>query len=278
VNIKRTAVIGAGIMGSGISQALALAGFDVIAHDINPEALERFRDRIENGRFGIRRGVELAKVSEVDAAAALDRVTTTRDLPEACADADLVVEAVFEDFGLKVRTFRALDEISPARAILASNTSGFSIGALAGATARPGKVVGWHWASPASIMRLAEIITHPEVEPETVETVVEVARRAGKNPQVVKDHPLHWGFVANRVLMAAMREAQQIVTDGIASEEQVDTLLKDCFRWPSGLFEMLRNTSRNWDEADRRASPLDGGGHRVTIIPMHDEHGEPGGW
>lgn len=264
MQVRTIGVVGAGVMGSGIAQSLSLAGYDVRVHDLSDDVLNAFRHRIEQGRFGVRRGVELGKVTADQADAALERIRTTTELGEAVDGVDLVVEAIWEDFGLKIQTFAKLDRLAPAHTILASNTSGFSIAALAGATSRPEKVVGWHWASPASIMKLAEVIAHPQTDPDTVDTVVEVARRAGKNPQVVKDNPLHWGFVANRVLIAAMEEARQIVAEGVATEEQVDILLKDCFRWPSGLFEMLRNTSRNWDEADKRTEPA-GGGHAVRL-------------
>jgi 3-hydroxyacyl-CoA dehydrogenase len=241
-----------------------LAGYSVHVHDLSDEVLAAFRHRIEHGRFGVRRGVELGKVTPDLGDATLKRIRTTTNLADALDGVDLVIEAVWEDFGLKVETFGKLDRLAPHHAVLASNTSGFSIAALAGATARPEKVVGWHWSSPASIMRMAEVITHPKTNAETVATVVDVAKRAGKNPQVVKDNPLRWGFVVNRILFAAIDQARQIVAEGVATEDQVDILLKDCFRWPSGLFELLQNTPRNWDAEDRRVRPV-GGAHSVTV-------------
>jgi 3-hydroxybutyryl-CoA dehydrogenase len=254
MDVSRIAVVGAGVMGSGIAQSLAVAGYDVTAYDLTEPALAAFRTRIEDGRFGVRKGVEIGKLDATAAEAALARVHTTTDLGGAVESADVVVEAIYEDFEVKTRTFRTLDERAPQHAILASNTSGLSISALAGSTRRPEKVIGWHWASPASIMRLAEIATTPSTSQDTVDTIVEIATKAGKHPQVVKDHAMHWGFVTNRILMAAVYEAQQIVSDEVATEDQVDALVKDCFRWPVGLFEMLRSTGQNWDPGEQRVA------------------------
>ena len=115
---------------------------------------------------------------------------------------DLVIEAVPERIDVKIEVFRDLDAIAPEATILASNTSGLPITALAAATDRPDRVIGWHWASPAPVMRLAEIVVTPQTSEETIDAVTEAARRCGKNPIVVKDNPMAWGFVANRVYFA----------------------------------------------------------------------------
>ncbi|WP_423928803.1 3-hydroxyacyl-CoA dehydrogenase family protein [Candidatus Palauibacter sp.] len=246
--IGRAAVVGAGLMGAGIAQVLALGGLEVVMNDLDEGALDRAARRIEHGRFGIRTGVEIGKVNPADAAAALGRLSGTTDLAEAAAEADLVIEAVYEDFQLKTRLFRRLDEAAPPHAILASNTSGFSIGGLAGATDRPERVIGWHWATPASVIRVAEIVVHRGTADTVRDAVVALARRCGKNPEVVHDQPLAWGFVANRVFSAAMREAREIVAEGVATPEQVDRLMKDCYRWPAGPFEMVAAVDSGWEE------------------------------
>ncbi|WP_419941274.1 3-hydroxyacyl-CoA dehydrogenase family protein [Candidatus Palauibacter sp.] len=246
--IRRAAVVGAGLMGAGIAQVLALGGLEVVMNDLGDEALDRAAKRIEHGRFGIRKGVEIGKVDAAVAEGALGRLSGTTDLSEAVADADLVIEAVYEDFQLKARLFRQLDEAAPPHAILASNTSGFSIGALAGATDRPERVIGWHWATPASVIRVAEIVVHRGTADAVRDAVVALARRCGKNPEVVQDQPLAWGFVANRVFSAAMREAREIVAEGVATPEQVDRLMKDCYRWPAGPFEMVAAVDSGWEE------------------------------
>jgi len=127
------------------------------------------------------------------------------------------------------------------------NSSGFSIGALAGATDRAERVIGWHWATPASVIKVAEITVHRGTADSVRDAVVEAARRCGKHPEVIHDQPLAWGFVANRVFAAAMREARQIVDEGVATPEQVDRLMKDCYRWPAGPFEMVAAVDSGWE-------------------------------
>ncbi len=144
--------------------------------------------------------------------------------------------------------FRDLDRIAPPETILASNTSGLPIAALAAATDRPGLVIGWHWASPAPVMKLAEIAVTPETSAATIATVTAAAQRCGKHPVVVKDNPMAWGFVANRVYFAMVREAQRVVDEGIATRAEVDQLMMDCFRWPSGPFGMVAGAGSGWSE------------------------------
>lgn len=246
--IQNATIVGAGLMGAGIAQVLALGGLDVVVNDLTDEALEKAMSRIEHGRYGIRKGVEIGKVDAADAESALGRLRTTTDLSDAVADADLVIEAVYEDFQLKARVFRRLDAAAPPRTILASNSSGFSIGGLAGATDRPEKVIGWHWATPASVIKVAEITVHRGTADAVRDAVVETARRCGKHPEVINDQPLAWGFVANRIFSAAMREAREIVAEGVATPEQVDRLMKDCYRWPAGPFEMVAAVDSGWEE------------------------------
>jgi 3-hydroxyacyl-CoA dehydrogenase len=148
-----------------------------------------------------------------------------------------VIEAVPEQMDVKVKVFRTLDIVARPDTILASNTAGLSITALAHATARPELVLGWHWAAPCAVMKLAEIAVHRDTSRETVDAVVAAAARCGKNPQVINDQPLVWGFVANRIMLQARREARRVVAEGIATPEQVDAIMKDCFRWPVGPFE-----------------------------------------
>jgi 3-hydroxyacyl-CoA dehydrogenase len=241
----RVGVIGAGVMGSGIAQACATAGCPTTCYDVSREALERARASVRSGRYGFERAVERGKLARGEAEAALARLAFTASFEEAAA-AELVIECVPEDLALKIETFRALDRQAPPSAILASNTSGFPIAALAAATARPERVIGWHWASPPVVMRLAEIVVTPRTGAEAVRAVSELARRCGKNPVVVKDAPTSWGFVANRVYGAMLREAQRVVAEGVATPEQVNELMVDCFRWPVGPFAMVEGATRGW--------------------------------
>ena len=120
---------------------------------------------------------------------------------------------------------------------------------MAGATGRPERVIGWHWASPAYVMRLAEIVASAATAPEVTETVVAVAGRCGKNPVVVKDNAMAWGFVANRIYFAMLREASRVVEEGVATQEQVNQLMVDCYRWPVGPFAMVKGATSGWKES-----------------------------
>jgi 3-hydroxybutyryl-CoA dehydrogenase/3-hydroxyacyl-CoA dehydrogenase len=242
---ERVVVVGAGVMGSGIAQVLATFGYPTCCIDIDPAALERAREGVTRGRYGFERAVERGKISAEDASAALERLEFADEIDEV-RDAAVVVEAVPEDFALKVRVLRDLDGRMRDEAILATNTSGFSIAALGAATDRPDRVVGWHWASPAQVMRFAEIVRAPATATASVDAVCEVARRCGKNPIVVNDSPMAWGFVANRIYFAAIAEAQRVVADGVADRDQVDQLMMDCFGWPAGPFGMVRGASEGW--------------------------------
>jgi 3-hydroxybutyryl-CoA dehydrogenase/3-hydroxyacyl-CoA dehydrogenase len=117
---------------------------------------------------------------------------------------------------------------------------------MAAVTERPDRVIGWHWASPAPVMKLAEIVRGPHTSDDTVATVVRLAANAGKNPVVVKDTTRAWGYVANRVYAAMVQEALRVVNEGIATREEVDQLMVDCFRWPTGPFGMSRGATSGW--------------------------------
>lgn len=238
-------VIGAGVMGSGIAQVLASAGYRTLAYDVDAQALEKARELVSRGRYGLAGAVERGKQSREQADAALARIRFTNSFDEA-AQADVSVECVPENLSLKLQIFRQLDAAAPPRAILASNTSGFPITALAGATQRPDRVIGWHWASPPPVMKLAEIVATPETSEATVQAICALASACGKNPIVVKDTATAWGFVANRVYAAMLREASRVVEEGIATHEQVNQLMVDCFRWPVGPFAMVKGATGGW--------------------------------
>jgi 3-hydroxybutyryl-CoA dehydrogenase len=242
----RVGVLGAGVMGNGIAQVMATAGHEVMCYDVVPEVLTTARETVDSGRFGLQRAVERGKLTSGDAAAALGRLHFTDDVEDVYRS-DIVIEAVPERFDLKVGTFRELDRHCPEATILASNSSGFAISALAAATDRPDRVVGWHWASPAPVMKMAEIVRTRATSNQTVEAVVELARRAGKNPVVVKDAPMSWGYVANRIYAAMIREADRVANEGVASRQEIDQLMMDCFRWPAGPFGMTRGATTGWN-------------------------------
>ncbi|WP_219416513.1 3-hydroxyacyl-CoA dehydrogenase family protein [Pseudonocardia nigra] len=242
---RRVGVLGAGVMGSGIAQVLAAAGHDVVCHDLSADALAAGEANVRAGRFGLGTAVERGKLSAKEADAALRRLCFTGDV-ERLYDTDVVVEAVPERLDLKVTVFRDLDRRCRQDTILASNSSGFPISALAAATDRPDRVIGWHWASPAPVMKLAEIVRAPSTSDATTEFVVDLAEGAGKNPVVIKDAPLAWGYVANRVYFAMVCEAARVVQEGVATAEEVDQLMIDCFRWPTGPLAMTRGAGTGW--------------------------------
>ena len=243
---ERIGVLGAGVMGSGIAQVLALAGHEVVCADVNDEALDKGRQALSSGRYGLTSAAERGLLSKEQAEEAGARVSFGIGIA-ALGQVDLVIEAVPERLELKIEVFKELDAALPGHAILASNSSGLPITALAGATNRPELVLGWHWASPAPVMKLAEIVRTPWTSDETIATVVRLAGAAGKNPIVVKDQPRTWGYVANRVYAAMSREARQVVNEGIATAEEVDQLMMDCFRWPTGPLGMGRGARSGWN-------------------------------
>ena len=243
--LRRVGVAGAGVMGSGIAQVLAVAGHEVVCTDLAESSLVAAREAVETGRFGVRSAVERGKLTTDQADRALQRLTFTTDT-DALADRYLVIEAIPELLDLKVRFWRKLDAIADRETIFASNSSGFPVVAMAAATDRPDRFVGWHWASPAPVMRLAEIVRARGTSDETVDAVVALAEGAGKNPVVVGDTDSRWGYVTNRVYFAMIREARAVVDEGIAERDQVDQLMVDCFRWPAGPFGMTRGATSGW--------------------------------
>jgi 3-hydroxybutyryl-CoA dehydrogenase len=244
----KVGVLGAGVMGAGIAQVTATAGYETVCYDVDAGALAAGEEHATTGRYGLERGVERGKLTREEADAARARLSFTGSFDEA-ANVDVVIEAVPEKLELKQQVFRDLDAAAPAGTILASNTSGFPIGQIAAVTQRPELVIGWHWASPPLVMRLAEIVRGPATSDATVATIVELATACNKNPVVIQDSPDGtWGFVANRVYMAMIKEANACIDEGIATREQVDALMVDCFRWPVGPFGMVQGASSGWGQ------------------------------
>jgi len=227
-------------MGSGIAQVLAMAGEEAICTDVSAEALEKAHANVTTGRYGLDGAVERGKLDRAGADAALERLRFTSEIEEAVSKADLVIECVPETLDLKIRTFRELDRLAGPETVLASNSSGFPVAALAAATDRPERVLAWHWASPPVVMKFAEIVVTEQTGSAAIDLVRELASRCGKNPVVVKDQPMAWGYVANRIYSAMLREAARVVEEGIATHEEVNQLMVDCYRWPVGPFAMIR--------------------------------------
>ena len=210
----KVGVLGAGVMGAGIAQVTATAGYETVCYDVDAGALERATRARHDRSLRVRARGRAGKLTREDADAALARLSFTAAFDDA-ADVDLVVEAVPEKLELKQQVFRDLDAAAPADTILASNTSGFPIGQLAAVTGRPELVIGWHWASPPAVMRLAEIVRAEGTSDATVQTVVERRDRVWQESggdQRLPDGT--WGFVANRVYCAMIQEANRCVDEG----------------------------------------------------------------
>jgi len=228
-DIRRAAVIGAGTMGGGIAMCFANAGIPVTVVETGAEALSHGLDTVtRNYRNTVARG----GLGTQEMEARIARITGTTDLA-AVADADIVVEAVFEDMGVKQDVFGRLDRIVKAGAVIASNTSYLDIDVLARSTARPQAVLGMHFFSPANVMRLLEVVRGAATSPETLATAVAVGRKLGKVPAVVG---VCHGFVGNRMLRLRSIEAERLLLEG-ALPQDVDGALGD-FGFPMGPFAM----------------------------------------
>ena len=223
-DISRIGVIGAGLMGQGIALNFALGGFDVYLNDTTDESLEKALENIDIS-LGTMKSVGLA--DEAGAAAVPSRIHTSTSLAETVADVDFVVEAVFEDMDVKHDVFARLDELSPPRTILSSNTSSFMSSQLAPATNRPDKVVVANWWNPPFLLPLIEVVRGPETSDETIDTTAALFTRLGKRPVVLQKESL--GFIGNRMQFALLREAISIVQQGIATPQDVDEVVKTSF-------------------------------------------------
>jgi 3-hydroxybutyryl-CoA dehydrogenase len=222
VKRERILVVGAGQMGGGIAQVMAASGRRVFLHDAAPGAVEK-------GLAGMRKSLErlAAKGAPHDPDDVLSRVEPVDEL----VDADLMVEAVVEDAGVKQDVFRRADAALGPEAVLASNTSSIPIASLAEVTGRPERVIGMHFFNPVPVMDLVEVVRAPGTSDETVSEIVELARELGKTPAEVNDFP---GFVSNRILMPLINEAAYALADGVAEPDAIDTIAKLGFNHPMG--------------------------------------------
>ncbi len=221
MRFEHVLVVGAGQMGGGIAQVAAAAGCRVSLYDAAPGAADRALETIRKS------AAKLAEKGGPKPDEVLDRVETAGDL----VPADLMIEAVVEDLAVKEDIFRRADDVLPAGAVLASNTSSIPIGSLAAATARPDKVIGMHFFNPVPVLKLVEVIRGRETSDETAAAVVAFAEELGKVPAQANDFP---GFVSNRILMPFINEAVWALHDGVAEAEAIDTIAKLGFAHPMG--------------------------------------------
>ena len=245
--ISTIGVIGGGVMGSGIAQALAVGGAHVTVRDLNEQLIEKSRSTIADGRYGLKRGVDRGKTTQEDADAALGRLAWTTSLSD-LKNVDLIIEAVPEDMELKKKVFAELDGIARQETIFASNTSGLAISELNKAVSekRRSRFIGMHWFSPAPVMKLVELVHAPETSEETVQALESLCQRAGKATVRVKDAPGRYGFIANRIYFAAVREAQNVLAEGIATPEDINKAMVFGFNWPVGPLAMVEGATKGW--------------------------------
>lgn len=225
--IQRVMVIGAGQMGSGIAQVCAQAGFDVKLNDMKQPFYER---GIETITKNLTRDVEKGRKTIEEKDAILNRITMSLDLQDA-QDVDIIIEAAVENMEIKQSIFKQLDEIAPAHAILATNTSSLPITEIAAVTKRPAQVIGMHYMNPVPVMKLVEIIRGLATSDAVYEAVEKMTRQLEKTPVEVNDFP---GFVSNRILMPMINEAIYTLYEGVASVEAIDDVMKLGMNHPMG--------------------------------------------
>lgn len=228
MSIQKIAVIGGGTMGNGIAHVAAMAGFTVTLVDISDAALERALGTITKN---LTRMVSKEKITEADKDATLGRLSTSTSLEAIAPEADLIIEAVNENFELKKKIFQTLDAAARPETILASNTSSISITKLAGVTKRPDKVIGMHFFNPVPVMKLVEIVRGLETSDDVYAAIEQLSRDFKKVPVPVNDSP---GFVSNRVLMPMINEAIFCVYEGVGTPEHVDEVMKLGMAHPMG--------------------------------------------
>jgi 3-hydroxybutyryl-CoA dehydrogenase len=228
MSISSVAVIGAGTMGNGIAHVAAQSGFSVTLIDVSQGALDKALATIA---ANLDRQVKKEAITAADKDATLGRIATATDLATACTSADLVIEAASENFDVKKSIFTILDAACKPDAYLATNTSSISITELAAVTGRADRVIGMHFFNPVPVMKLCEIIRGLATSDETYATIKALAETMGKTPVEVQDYP---GFISNRILMPMINEAIYCVMEGIASPEDIDTVMKLGMAHPMG--------------------------------------------
>jgi 3-hydroxybutyryl-CoA dehydrogenase len=235
MEIKTIAVLGAGLMGHGITQVAAqVAQYEVYMRDIKQEFLDNGMKMINDS---LQRFVKKGEMTEAHMNEVLSRIHPTLDLKEAVSNADLVIEAVTENPELKKKVLSEADSLAKPDAIIASNTSSISISEIASATKRPEKFAGMHFFNPPQLMKLIEIIRGAKTSDETLNTIVEVTQKMGKEPVVVKKDVA--GFVVNRILIPALNEAINLVNEDVATPEDIDKAIKLGLNWPMGPLTLL---------------------------------------
>ncbi|MBV8246098.1 MAG: 3-hydroxybutyryl-CoA dehydrogenase [Candidatus Eremiobacteraeota bacterium] len=231
-DIRRVGVCGAGLMGNGIAQTCASAGFDVTLFEIADAPLKKGMSTIQKS---LDKFVEKQKMSPAERDATIQRIRATTDLKE-LKDCDVVIEAIVENMPAKIELFKSLDGLLAGHAIICSNTSSLCVIEMAAATKRADRVAGLHFFNPVPIMKLVEVVKTIATSEQTVETLFAFARRLGKDPVLAKDTP---GFIVNRLLVPYLLYAIRVFEDGLASREDIDKGMKLGCGYPMGPLELL---------------------------------------
>jgi 3-hydroxybutyryl-CoA dehydrogenase len=251
-DVKCIGVLGAGVMGGGISQAAIMGGFKVITRDLNDEIIARAKEAIINGRFGLKGAVERGKITkeQMDKAIANHTLTTKVEDLKNC---DVIIEAIgggpsgeMENKDIKLKVWAEMDKVVKKGAVFASNTSKFCIADLAAVTTRKPLFIGMHFFSPVTAMKALEVIWTQDTTEETIQLIEAIGDKLGKNHVRVKDVPGDMAHVGNRVFYAARMEARKIVEQGICTAEGVDTIMMGGFNWPAGPIGMGAGARTGW--------------------------------
>ena len=259
--IQKIGVIGGGTMGSGIAQTFAMAGYPGVIQDLAEAALDRARKTIETS---LARMVKKEALTEAKAAETVALITTTTVFDQ-MGECDLVIEAIVEKVDIKTGLLKRLDSICRPDAILASNTSSISLTELAAASAHPGRVIGMHFFNPVPMMQLVEIIRALQTTDAVAEAVTDITLAIGKTPRVSKDS---YGFIVNRLLAPQINEAINCVYEGLATAEDIDSMMKLGANHPMGplalgdligldvVLNIMETLYQGFDDPKYRPSPL----------------------
>ena len=227
MEIARVGVVGLGTMGAGIAQVCLQAGLEVVGRDVSPELGERARERIDHY---LSRGVEKERLTQDEKDAALERLSLVTELAD-LASCQLVIEAAFEDLGVKRELFGGLERIVEPDAILATNTSALSVTEIASATSSPERVVGMHFFNPAPVLPLVEVIRTAHTSDKVFDAAYAFAQRIGKEPVACNDTP---GFIVNRILIPLLNDCVRVLDEARVEPDDVDRAMRFGANWPIG--------------------------------------------
>ncbi|MGH9878384.1 MAG: 3-hydroxyacyl-CoA dehydrogenase family protein, partial [Nitrososphaerales archaeon] len=233
MDIKKITVLGSGLMGHGIAQVSAMAGYNVVIRDIDQSFLDKAMEKI---KWSLNKLVEKNKISSKDAENILSRISTFVDLKQALDGCDLVIEAVPEDMSLKKKVYAEVDKLAPQNAVLASNTSTLPITEIARTTSRPNRFIGIHFFNPPQLMPLVEVIPGAKTDSDLVDATMQYVRKVGKEPVLCKKDVA--GFIVNRIFIPLVHEAAWSLERDSAKMTEIDAAVKFKLGFPMGIFEL----------------------------------------